>query len=464
MVKDYKGEITRMEYDSLARLSKVITTDGTIIRYSYDSNGNTITVIDSNGNTTRREFNENGKVIREIDAKGYITGYEYDYYGNLIKIIDPMLRERTYEYDDLGKLTKMTDPMGRETTYSCDEYCSVNTTVDPNGWVTKYYYDVKCQLTKIEFHDGSSYQFTYDELGRKVTETGAGNLFGENVYGGVLFGAKSYGSFKYEDKIYYGFDPANTIFYEYDAADRLTKISYPAPPDAPSLFDETPPPRMDIKYEYYDDDKIKKITDVAGNDKVYSYDSQDRLTSVSMCDKTITYHYDDENYGRLDYTILPNGIKKEYIYDDENTLTTVKYTKDNGNTVLYRFDSVYSSEGLLMSKTFTNPSGVMTKSSYNYDALKRLVNKMENGIQKSWTDYDPVGNILKGITPDSIDNYDYNANDKIICHNGIRYEYDLNGNMTAQIDPVNGRTEFVYYRSNNLARIKYPEYRGSVLL
>ena len=449
MIKDSDGDITRFEYDDDGRLIKTITPDGSISVIYYNDEGLVVTATDSNGNTSRKEYDETGRVVRVVDAKGYITSFEYDNWGNLTKIIDPMLRERTYEYDTQGRMTKMTDPMGRETLYSCDEYCSVNTVVDPNGWTTKYHNNVKCQLTKIEFNDGSFYQFTYDELGRKTSETGAGNLYGENVYGGVFYGEKDYGAFKYEDKVYYGFDPANTIYYEYDAADRLTKISYPDPGGS-SI-------RKDISYEYYDDDKIKKISDIAGNDRVYSYDSQDRLTTVTMCGKTVTYHYDDSNYGRMDYVLLPDGVKREYVYDDENTLITKKYTKDNGNTVLYQFDSIYNIEGLLTSKTVTNPSGVKTKSSFNYDAIKRLVNVMENGIQKTWFDYDPVGNILKEITPDTIDNYDYNANNEKICHNGIRYEYDLNGNVTAEDDPVKGRIEYVYYYNNALAKIKYPD-------
>ena len=242
-----------------------------------ESKGRVITATDSSGNTSRKEYDNSGRVVRTIDAKGYITSFEYDDWGNLSKIIDPMLRERTYEYDpETFKLTRMTDPLGRETTYACNEYCSVNTTVDPNGWVTKYYYDVKCQLTKIEFHDGSFYQFTYDELGRKTAETGAGNLYGENVYGGVLFGAKSYGSFKYEDKVYYGFDPANTIFYEYDAGDRLTEIKYPG--------------NATIGYEYDLLGRIAVITDVGGMELTYVYDDDHdgRITSVTRGNKTVS--------------------------------------------------------------------------------------------------------------------------------------------------------------------------------
>jgi len=34
----------------------------------------------------------------------------------------------------------------------------------------------------------------------------------------------------------------------------------------------------------------------------------DEIASISMCGKTVTYSYNNEKYGRLDYILLPNGI------------------------------------------------------------------------------------------------------------------------------------------------------------
>ena len=453
MIKDYEGEYTRFEYDSLARLSKMTAPDGTVIRYSYDSNGNTITITDSNGGTTRKEFNEDGKVIREVDAKGYITSYEYDIYGNLIKIIDPMLREKTYEYDAQGRMTKMTDPMGRETLYSCDEYCSVNTVVDPNGWTTKYHNDVKCQVTKIEFNDGSFYQFTYDELGRKTAETGAGNLYGENVYGGVFYGEKDYGSFKYEDKVYYGFDPFNTVYYEYDAGDRLTEIKYPG--------------NADISYEYDLSSRITKITDAGGMELTYVYDDDHdgRISSVTKGNKTVTYTYNDMDKGKLLYITLPNGIKKELITDEETgSLKTIKYSRND--TVLYQLDYERYDNGNISKKIITKPNGTKDVYDYNYDIINRLVSVEKNQQLKTWYDFDPIGNRLKkkmsGLTPQGqviqeTQNYDYDACDELNCCNGIRFRYDMNGNMTEKNDPVDGETDFVFNYQGRLMKIQFPD-------
>jgi YD repeat-containing protein len=463
-VRDGKEDITRFEYDSLGRTSVITGGDGLTVRYGYDSDGNTIITTDSLGNSSRMEYNQNGRIIRQVDAKGYITSYEYDDYSNLTKIIDPMLRERTYQYDPLtGKMTGMTDPMGRSTQYSCNDYCATKTITDPNNWTTKYYYDVKCQLTKIEYHDGSFYQFGYDSLGRKISETGGAGgqetIFGSVKYssGGEEYNEAEYGTFKYgADTPLYGFDPdLTTICYSYDAAGRLTKISYPAPPDAPLLPDGTRQ-RKDISYEYYADDKIKKITDAAGYDRVYDYDNQNRLISITIDGKTVTYHYDDTHYGRLDYIMLPNGVKKEYVYG-ECSKYSVKYVQNQTSNLLYQFDYGFDKKGNLTQKAITNPSEIKTVFNFSYDSLNRLINLMENSRQVSQFDYDPNGNLIKDYRDDEIIHFEYDTSNRIINQNGISYKYDLNSNLIEIDNPAEGKSVNVYDYGNRLLSTKYPD-------
>ncbi len=458
-IQDSEGKWTRKEYDDTNKLIRSYDSEGNILIYSYDDQGRIITATDSNGNNSRKEYDEYGRVIRTIDAKGYITSFEYDEWGNLTKIIDPILRERTFEYDpETLQLVKVIDPLGREIAYSCNEYCSVKTITGPNGWITKYYYNVKCNLVKVEFNDNSYYQFTYDELGRMIAATGNGNLYGENVYGGVFYGDRVYGSFKFEDKVYYGFDPSNTIYYEYYAADRLIKISYPDPGGTPI--------RKEITYHYDLQDRLFKVTDVSGMELLYTFDDDHdgRISSISKGGKTVSFVYDDEDEGKLLYILLPGNIKKEVITDkDTYRLTAIKYTKDD--KTLYQFDYEYDEKANITEKTITLPSGKKNVYSYTYDSIDRLVSVKsitDTLSSNTWYDFDPNGNRTKKHKqsfPGGSDtvNYDYDACDELNCENNIRYSYDLFGNLTKEFLTPSESIEYSYNYSGKLQKIVFPD-------
>jgi YD repeat-containing protein len=197
---------------------------------------------------------------------------------------------------------------------------------------------VKCQLTKIEYHDGSFYQFGYDSLGRKISETGGaggqGTIFGTVKYtgGGAEYNEAEYGEFKYgADTTFYGFNPD-----DYDSSNRLTAIRYPG--------------GKTISYSFDNRGRLVSVTDAGGMVMVYNFDDDHdgRISSITKDSQTVTYTYDDTpetGEGKFLHLTLPNGIKKETIFnEDTGRLETIRYSKDS--KVLYQFDYTFDNRGM----------------------------------------------------------------------------------------------------------------------
>ncbi len=88
-----------------------------------------------------------------------------------------------------------------------------------------------------------------------------------------------------------------------------------------------------------------------GNEISYTYDSEDRLSTVT----------------------LPNGIVKTMTYENEtgNALKQIKYEKDSD--VLYQVDFEYDDEGKLQTKRASGDSFIENTYRYLYDSESRVV-------------------------------------------------------------------------------------------
>jgi hypothetical protein len=83
---------------------------------------------------------------------------------------------------------------------------------------------------------------------------------------------------------------------------------------------------------------------------VYNFDDDHdgRISSITKDSQTVTYTYDDTpetGDGKFLYLTLPNGIKKETIFnEDTGRLETIRYSKDS--KVLYQFDYTFDNRGM----------------------------------------------------------------------------------------------------------------------
>ena len=203
---DNKG-LTKYEYDSLNRLSKVTEPSGKTTSYLYDRAGNRIqeTVLQGNSSTTTTySYNEQNRLTDTITRAGFATEkvkYEYDNNGNtLVKLkettkpVDPELsgsfafnkagtstvREVSFmDYDVWNQMIRAIDgDKAIEYRYNGEGY-RVEKSV--NNLTTRY----MCEASKVILEvDGQGNQTAKNTYGTKIISRTAGNETAYYMYNG----------------------------------------------------------------------------------------------------------------------------------------------------------------------------------------------------------------------------------------------------------------------------------------
>jgi RHS repeat-associated protein len=188
---DPLGRVTTEQYDGLRRLvSRTLPGDANIpqmtVSYSYDSNGYLSKEISPNG--TKSILNDfHGNPLQVTDESGATAFYTYDSRDLMIAYVAPEIRATpnltkrwTYGYDTYGNKVRETNPLDWSRTWSY----SNGLTGSPNGLMTietdwngnaiQYAYTSMGDVASIVYPGtvSENVTYTYDVLGRKLTETG----------------------------------------------------------------------------------------------------------------------------------------------------------------------------------------------------------------------------------------------------------------------------------------------------
>jgi len=156
-------------YDSFGRLKSTTSPDDKTTAYFYDRMGRRVMVEDPSGQT-KFEHDNWDNLLALTDAKDQCTEFTCDAFGRLWKERCPMSEETTYEYDEQGRLWKIIDAKNQMTEYGYDGQGRLETISYADGKTVTLSYDADSNLA--DYDDGeTSATYTYDDLGRKLTET-----------------------------------------------------------------------------------------------------------------------------------------------------------------------------------------------------------------------------------------------------------------------------------------------------
>lgn len=492
---DALDQTTRYTYNNFGQVTGVTDPLGGVTTYTYDDKGNMVALADPGGATTKYEYDAKGNIIKITDPSGVITGYSYDLNGNLVAVTDYSGAITRYDYDNAGNVASITDTEGAVTRFVYDARNRLIKTVDPNGnsWVisydangnklsaadangnmTRYEYNTQSQLIKtIDAMDTStsySYggsacpscggstdklssitdansnatRYTYDRLGRLVTETDPlGNVtsYTYDLKGNMTAKTDANGS---------------TTSYSYDANDRLLKKVYPDDTEETYTYDAKgnilSASNKDIAYTFSYDTTGRLMSSTDSNGKVlqYSYDTGGRKTKTIYPDgSVVSYAYDGT--GRL--ASITNGGGRQYnsySYDKLGRQTKLSYP--NGTTVSYTYDVKGNLTSLIhrtatgkvinsFSYTHDKVGNRLTKAepditfNYGYDPVYRLLSALPTkphgrgnwqGHNAENYSYDPVGNRLTG--PHDHETYAYGPGNELLSTRHLQFGYDKNGN------------------------------------
>ena len=312
--------------------------------------------------------------------------------------------------------------------------------------------------------------------------------------------------------IYYNYDKRGKIVESCDSSGNIELINYnDNMPNTITLKDGS-----QYEYEYLNNNRLKRITDMFGNSITYSYgddDLENNVTEITIqkgteiierffeydvndnlvvfgdeYSKITEYTYDYLN--RVNSVTLPNGCVRRFSYDNLSNLIELTSFLDvsaqndsHKNNIVYdntidcvnsivskngkQYTFVYDSNGRLLS---ISENGSLV---YSFEYFK-IINNHNSGLVTSKEyeysndifnfEYDDDGDLIE-VRLNSIILYEYEYNELThisvvkdhIKHVTKYYSYDLNGNLTRIADD-SSLTKYCYDSQENVQeKVLYKE-------
>jgi YD repeat-containing protein len=380
-------------YDVLGRVREIETADGKKIRYAY-SNGSDVTITDQEGRVTVRDWAgfgspDDARLVGVRDAENQIWAYTYNVLGRLTRVDQPGAPPREWQYSaDL--LAREVHPESGETTYTY-EGGRLATKTTARGTLA-FGYDTNDRLTLIDA-PGTAYDITfqYDESDNR---TAVQNSF-------VSTG------------------------FEYDLSNRLTRRR-----DTMAAQ-----PERATEYTYDGWDNVSTITYPSGTVASYTYDRQNRATSVSrglearLVAEVLEYHPS----GAPSRLRFGNGIEETYTFDPNR----YRLQQISGGPL----ELTYTHDGLGNVLSITDARSGFNQS-FAYDNVNRL--RQVWGWAANEYQYDALGNRTAKAGPAVTYSYDPTTKRLNSVSGNVQipevgsYGYDAVGNLTT--DPSGSYT------------------------
>lgn len=317
--------------------------------------------------------------------KDVAQSYVYDSEGNIVSVSANAEQKDNMEYDGEDDLKKYTDVLGNETTYEYDSNHNVTDVTAPGGMKSEFAYNEKGQQTASYIKNSDGTLVIKSET--EYTDDGAyvENTTDANGY------AVTYGYDLIRGVVNSVTNPKNvTTTYGYDIQDRLTSVT---------LGDTS------VSYSY-DGNRLESIT--YGTDTYsFVYDAYGNVVSTKVNGKPLSTNTYKANNGVLESTTYGNGDQSSYTYDTYGNLKAVK-----------------------------NSSGA-TRYSWHYDNSMQIRSHRDavNTLKYNYS-YDAIGRLyLQEILNNSTGEY----------LGSTQFTYDLRNNVTEIANNIGGRSTVQYY-------------------
>ena len=462
IVRDKYGREIRIEKDENNKITKVTGPEGEY-RYVY-------------------EEKEGYNYLKEVDRPGLEDAY-YEYGGTCWagyeKKIPYIISKKDYREEGKGKYVIYEYDCEKEK-YTGEYIGDENTKVaelryegggvvlrDKRG-IRRYYFNGYGKIERIEWGDGEEIR-KYDEYGRIkkiIWKNGTEEEYiyedsGERYKIEVITRWKDIGGGekeKTEEYEYYkdgrikrytikeGAIKKKEVIYEYEGK-RIKRIIEGG---------------RETVYEYYEDGKIKTMQDGERLSKTYYYDGYgnvERIVNNVTGGEEVYEYYNNGITGKIKSYTDENGIKKEYIYDEDfpdkikeiriyergEIKEGIVYEYDKSNTLKRgNIKSIEDNSGVRVYEYYEN--GMLEREydrgggwrRYEYDENLRIkmIEESEGG-RRVYT-YDEYGRIRSIIDSKGLSRINY---------------YDKMGNRTMEVDREGKITEYRYDGIGRLRKI-----------
>ena len=441
-----EGVVYTYEYDGYGNNTSIAIAVGDVkieSKVKYESDGNRIkSTTDAAGNVTEYRYNPDTNVLEWTQAPGETettrTNYTYDamyrlanvsanvdglsegtaltaaytYTNDLLTALQTGSTTYSFTYGDFALRTGVSLGSRNLATYSYTKDAET-------GIIDKNHY-----LEKLDYGNDDSVQYSYDKYGRLVAQTYEDGAT-------VTYRFDSSGQ---QSSVYDSASDSTTRYY-YDFAGRLCKYSQTSPYAAHSVaytFDEL----SNITAQKETINGVARTTD-------YTYDDDNRITSVAVSGNVRNYTYD--SYGRLTQRLTENAFGNQMLTEscgyrtvsaEALTGQVSSHTLQYGDGTLSNFSYAYDEKG--------NITRIVSfgETTFQYDSQGQLIRENNQAANRTWTyQYDNAGNIVYKReyayttgelgTPVSISYRQFTDpswGDLMTVYNGTQITYDTIGN------------------------------------
>jgi RHS repeat-associated protein len=476
--------IRSFSYDANGFLDVITNENGETVTLTHDGRGNVTSSKTCRTNTECHTefFTYPGATADPLSAVSYLPTEYRD--GRSASVTDGRFRT-TYTYHTTGQLLTQTNPDSSTVrhTYSDGAEAAtgggavpaglVMTTTDARGAVTRYGYYQNGDLAKITPPSGLVVTFSYDAIGRIISQTETSDAFPAGV----------------------------TTTRTYDTLSRPTSVTEPATTDA--VLGVRHQPKTTISYDSDGNVTAIRVEDLLGGDQprvsTFDYDDHNRIERVTDPEGGET-GYNHDALGNTTAVVDPNGNRYEYGYTARNQVAEVRlrdfdgdpggvpstgdylvlhsYAYDFAGRVIRDIDAMgrryeygYYDDDLLKTVTlkgFHNPNGTtrdFVVESDTYDGAGNLTQQVTgNGQEVTSYTINPTGGIAavvqdpSGLNRRTDYTYDPNGNVAKVATSGapanvpwllpadpqvVSYTYDLAGNLTQETQSAPGKAALV---------------------
>ena len=298
---------TQFAYDLRGRVVKRTRSDGTFEEYAYVDDGKTILYTDPAGRVTKTKRLPNDLGVQVTDPTGATRRIHFDLAGRPTTVIGPTRQSAHYRYDRYGRIESVENSLEGETHFEYEQASHKPVAqVDPDGTRQQFQYDDNLNLLsltssngagaesteyyanglvkKVRTPDGQSAAFTYDQRGRPSSIETNGL----------------------------------TIKVEFDARGNLVRLVDPL--------------EGEIRYEYDQHDRLRKVANSDGSFEQYEYSEAGLLTRQSdHKNRWLAYQYDQR--GRVVKETDHRGNVTSYQYAADGQLTSIADGRGNRGRV-----------------------------------------------------------------------------------------------------------------------------------
>jgi RHS repeat-associated protein len=375
---DRKGQTITYTYDQLNRLTQKTYPDTSTVNYTYDLDSRLTQVADPTG-TYSFTFDNMGRLTQAVSqysfltSRNFTTSDSYDAASNRTGFTDPEGGSTTYGYDTLNRLQTLTPPSAFTSGnfgFTYDQLSRRTQMTRPNGIATNYSYDNLSRLLSVLHQTGTT---TLD--GAIYTLDNAGNRTSKADQLAGVTSNYSYDPIYELTQVTQGTN--TTESYTFDpVGNRLSSLSVsPYSYNTSNELTSTP----STTYTYDANGNTTAKTDSTGT-TTYSWDYENRLSSVTLPGSggTVSYRYDP--FGRRTYKSSSAGTSI-YAYDNDNLIeetngagaVVARYTQtENVDEPLAMLrgaaTSYYEPDALGTVTSLSNATGALTQT-YTFDSF-----------------------------------------------------------------------------------------------